>query len=247
MGSQRILVGAMSLASLIAVAGCGQGEKGAAEKAAPVDLAAVLDPKTGTGPWFICDATNAPAVVVVGRPGAAGDLTLVVRDKASEKSAVSHLTLGASKDEGGAKSWALSRDGAEIGSVRSMAATALTDGAAVTMPPISEMTIDDKTFACRWLPHTRLIGVTTRRTAFVTDETGTPTYRVYEFKDMATASKPSLEVGGGTQVADVFRFTNGDMNYAVGDGGITTMQSGRVVSGEPFAAAKSSSTAQPAQ
>ncbi len=240
---------AMFLGVSLGLAGCGeQGMDKAADAAAVAKLAAVLEPTAGTGPWFICDALNAPTVLVAGRPNAENEINIAIRSKEGKPTTVGGYILGAPVQADGKVSRTISKAGTEVGYVQSLGPEALPDPAAVTTPPITEVKLGEAVLSCRWLAHTRLLAVTSGHTAVVTLEPDGPVYRTYEFKD-AAAAKPvnpdaiqrttaaSLEVRKGTPFGDDFGFkTGGAIAYSVGNAGVTTLENQRVVAGEPFGA-----------
>lgn len=239
----------MALAGALAIAGCGPSETEKAAEAAKANLAVVLDPAQGSGVWFICDALNAPTVIQSSRPDAGGEVTVLNLDKAGmHPPSAKRYKLGAAQETPDGVVRTLSLDGAEVGHVRTLAASALPDPAAVTTAPVVEVKLDEATLSCRWLAHTRLVGLTTGRVVTVTAEAEGPVYRTFEFKDAEKAqalnpgaaqrsSTPSLEIKGGRTIDENYAFTNGAFTYSVGEGGITTLENGRVTSGEPFVGA----------
>lgn len=237
--------GALAIVALLALNACG---KPAADKAPPPDLAAVLDPAVGAGPWFICDALNAPTTVLAARPTAGGEVNIVVRDKAGEKpAALTKYVLGAPESAAGATTRSLSKDGAAVGYVKTLDPASVPDPAGITTPPVTEVKLGDAVLNCRWLARTRLVGLTTKRTVVVTEEKDGPVYRTFEFADAATAkpvtpdaaqrsTTPSLEIRNGKPFGDDYGFGEGPTAYSVGEGGVTTLQNRYVVAGEPFVA-----------
>jgi hypothetical protein len=237
--------GALAVFAVLALSACG---KPAAEKAPPPDLSAVLDPAKGTGPWFICDALNAPTTVLAARPVASGEVNIVVRDKGGAKpAALTKYMLGAPQSAAGATTRTLSKDGAAVGYVKTLDPASVPDPAGITTPPVVEVKLGEATLNCRWLARTRLVGLTTKRTVVVTEEKDGPVYRTFEFSDAAKAqpvtpdaaqrsTTPSLEIRNGKPFGDDYGFGEGPTSYSVGEGGVTTLNNRYVVAGEPFVA-----------
>lgn len=190
------------IATLALLAACGPRPEQTAE--APGAPAAV------DHTWFICDAIDAPALFVFEREGDA--VRVAEYDKPNGAIVTRHeFTAGAEEGAAGSVYTSLLRDGADAGAVRALNPGVLeTPGAAFTTP-ISSVRLGDRTVSCRWLPRTRLMGFTGRRTIVVhEDADGDLIYTSYDFASAASAAAIelsdnarttafSLEVRGGEE------------------------------------------------
>jgi hypothetical protein len=93
----------------------------------------------------------------------------------------------------------LMQNGAEAGAVRRLSADALeTPGAAYT-PVYSSVRLGDREISCRWMPRTRLMGFTGRRTIVVSEDAdGDLLYHAYDFATAADAQQIELSENGRT-------------------------------------------------
>lgn len=206
--------------------------------------------------WFICDAIDAPAVVVFERQGD------VVRTREYDKpngAIVERMEYAAAAVEGAAGSayTTLMRSGAEAGVVRQVNPGMLeTPGAAYTAPFFS-VRLGDRALSCRWLPRTRIMGLTGRRSFVVhEDADGDLIYTSYDFADAWRAQPVDLsengrtttfstEVRGGsenvTPQGAEYRFDTGDGHtYVVtlrhGEGTLQVLRDGASIQEEPLVA-----------
>jgi hypothetical protein len=187
-----------------AVAACGQSEppplaEAAADRIAP--------------PWFICDAIDAPVLLVFERDGA----TARVAHYDKPNGALIQRTeyqIGDSEGAAGSVYTALLQNGAEAGHVREINSGMIeTPGAAYT-PVYSSVRLGDRDISCRWMPRTRLMGFTGRRTIVVSEDgDGDLLYHSYDFATAAAAQPVeladnartttfSLEVRDGSEQVD---------------------------------------------
>lgn len=206
--------------------------------------------------WFICDAIDAPAVLVFEREGG------VVRTREYDKpngAIVERTEYAAAAVEGAAGSLytTLQRSGAEAGVVRQVNPGMLeTPGAAYTAPFLS-VRLGDRALSCRWLPRTRVLGFTGRRSFVVhEDADGDLIYTSYDFSDAARAQPVELsengrtttfsnEVRGGSESVTPqraeFRFDAGDGHVYVvtlrhGEGSLQVLRDGAQIQEEPLIA-----------
>ncbi|MFT3728051.1 MAG: hypothetical protein QM759_09530 [Terricaulis sp.] len=219
--------------SALALAACGQQPAATSADQTSATATAVAATDTGlprAAPWFICDGIDTPVVFEVENGGAVARIA----EYAKPSGAIANRTefdLGDGDGAAGHVYFALQRSGQDAGSIRETNSGALeTPGAAYT-PVITEMKIGDRDVSCRWMPRTRLMGFTGRRSFVVSeDASGDLIYTAYSFSD-ASKQKPieladnantttfSLEVRGGNEDVKpdhtTYRFTNNGYTYVV--------------------------------
>jgi hypothetical protein len=149
-------------------------------------------------PWFICDAIDAPVLLVFERDGT----TARVAQYDKPNGALIQRTeyrIGESNGVAGSIYTTLLQNGAEAGNVREINAGALeTPGAAYT-PLYSSVRLGEREASCRWLPRTRLMGFTGRRTIVVgEDADGDLLYHSYDFATAANAQAIEIAENGRT-------------------------------------------------
>lgn len=222
----------------------------------PAEQPPPLPASTASSIWFICDGVDAPSVFALQRVSDAIELTeydkpngaLVARDT---------YALGEPEGAAGSVYTPLLRSGVNAGAVRETNSGMLeTPGAAYT-PRITEVRLGERAVTCRWLPRTRLFGVTGRRSFVVhEDADGDLIYTTFDF---ATAPTPpielsengvstsfSVEARGGEEIVSpdgvVFRF-QGAEGYAYviatrrdGGGELNVTRGGEIVQTEELAA-----------
>jgi hypothetical protein len=170
------------------VAACGQAEP-------PRPLPEPRE-TTVTPPWFICDAIDAPVLLVFERD----ETTARVAQYAKPSGAIAQRTEYAIGDREGAAGsvyTTLVQNGVEAGAIRQINPGVLeTPGAAYTTP-FTSVRIGTQEISCRWLPRTRLMGFTGRRTIVVhEDADGDLVYTSYDFASAAAAQQIELGDGG---------------------------------------------------
>jgi hypothetical protein len=194
-----------ALAFTIALAACGQSEPPPPLAEAPADRVAP--------PWFICDAINAPVLLVFERDGT----TARVAHYDKPNGALIQRTeyqIGDSEGAAGSIYTTLIQNGAEAGHVREINSGMIeTPGAAYT-PVYSSVQLGEREISCRWMPRTRLMGFTGRRTIVVSEDgDGDLLYHSYDFAtaaeaqpvelaDNARTTTFSLEVRDGSEQVD---------------------------------------------
>lgn len=176
------------LAFALALAACGQAEPPPPLPEPPAAAA--------PAPWFICDAINAPVLLVFERDGT----TIRVAQYDKPNGAIVQRTeyqVGAQEGAAGSVLTTLMQDGAEAGAVRQINPDMLeTPGAAYTTP-FTSVRISDRDISCRWLPRTRVMGFTGRRTIVVSeDRDGDLIYTSYDFASAAAAAPVELTENG---------------------------------------------------
>lgn len=172
------------LAFAFALAACGQSEPPPPLAEAPADRVAP--------PWLICDAINAPVLLVFERDGS----TARVAHYDKPNGALIQRTeyqIGAEEGAAGSVYTSLTQNGAEVGHVRQINPGMLeTPGAAYTTP-FTSVRLGDRDISCRWMPRTRLMGFTGRRTIVVSEDgDGDLLYHSYDFATAAEARPVEL-------------------------------------------------------
>lgn len=204
-------------------------------------------------PWFICDSINSGAVIVFDR-NAAGDVRVAEYQK-SDGSIVQRIGYFVGDEEGAAGSvnTELVRDQGSDGWVRMTNAGMLETPASAYTPRFVSATLDGRDIQCRWLPRTRVIGFTSRRSFVVhEDANGALTYTAYNFAaadgaratdgaENARTTASSLEIGGGvagqTPEATTYTFETQGFRYVValnrdGTGSIDVTRDGAPLTNE---------------
>jgi hypothetical protein len=181
---------ALAIAALTLTA-CGRAEP-------PPPLPETTTAATVAPPWFICDATNAPVLLVFERDGA----TARVAQYDKPNGALIQRTEYQIGDEEGAAGSVytnLLQNGAEVGAVHQINPGMLeTPGAAFT-GPYTSVRIGDRDMSCRWMPRTRLMGFTGRRTIVVSEDAdGDLLYHSYDFATAASAQQIEIAENGRT-------------------------------------------------
>ncbi|ADV67962.1 hypothetical protein [Deinococcus maricopensis] len=209
--------------------------------------------------WALCDALDRPETLVIGTPDRTGR---------AEITTLSKTTPGAYRYA----AWQVGRADAGAGNVyyplkaRSDAPGGTNDAlhflnGGLTANPALELTpllvgatLNGQARTCRWLPGTRFMGVTDRRSVLITqDARGRLTYQTFDFARFSTqgvrsvpgdgaarTSTPSLTVPGGTGGTGTYTFTNAGYTYRVrvsgGHATLSVQQGARTVQTETFRA-----------
>lgn len=210
-----------------------------------------------TTTWFICDGVDAPSLFLFEREG--GAVRVAEYEKPSG-AIVGRAEYAQGEEEGAAGSvyTPLLSDGAQAGAIRETNPGMLeTPGAAYT-PRITEVHLQERVVSCRWLPRTRLMGFTGRRSFVVhEDADGDLIYTTYDFASAANAAEIELsengvstvfsaEVRGGDEITRpdgvTFRFRSQDgYEYVVnarsdGQGNLDVLRNGAPMQSEPLIA-----------
>jgi hypothetical protein len=91
------------------------------------------------------------------------------------------------------------QNGAEAGHVRQVNAGMLETPAAAYTTPFTSLRLGDRDITCRWMPRTRLMGFTGRRTIVVSEDIdGDLLYHSYDFATAAQAQPIELSENGRT-------------------------------------------------
>lgn len=147
-------------------------------------------------PWFICDATNIPAIFVFNRTGE--NVQVAEYEKPSGAIVGRHGYIGG-PEEGAAGSIYMDiyRDEGTGGGIRRINPGMLeTPGSAYT-PVFTSVELDRRNINCRWMPRTRVMGFTGRRSFVVyEDASGDLIYTAYNFVDAPRARPIELSENG---------------------------------------------------
>lgn len=149
-------------------------------------------------PWFICDAIDAPVLLVFEREG---ETTRVAQYEKPSGAIVQRTEYQIGGQEGAAGSvyTTLLQNGAEAGAIRQINPGMLETPAAAYTTPFTSVRLGAREISCRWLPRTRLMGFTGRRTIVVhEDADGDLLYTSYDFASAAAAQPIELSENGRT-------------------------------------------------
>lgn len=180
----------LALIFAFALAACGQEP----EAPPPVEQVRVRVPP----PWFICDSINLPAVLVFERSGA--DVRVAEYDK-PDGAIVQRIGYFVGDEEGAAGSvmTELVRDYGSDGWIRQLNPGMLENPGSAYTPPFTSVRLDGRDINCRWLPRTRVLGFTGRRSFVVREDAdGDLIYTAYDFTDAASARPVELSENGRT-------------------------------------------------
>jgi hypothetical protein len=182
-----------ALAFALTLAACGQAEP--PPPLAEPEQAAAAAP----APWFICDAINAPVLLVFGAQG--HGVTEVVQYDKPNGALIQRTsyTLGDSDGAAGSIYTPLLQNGADAGHVRQINSGMLETPASAYTPAYTSVRIGERDMTCRWMPRTRLMGFTGRRTIVVSeDQDGDLLYHSYDFATAAEAQAIDTSENGRT-------------------------------------------------
>jgi hypothetical protein len=181
-----------AIAAALVLAACGQSEP-------PPPLPDPAEEAGVAPPWFICDALDAPVVLVFNR--AANGIAEVVQYDKPNGALVQRTsyTLGDGDGAAGSVFTPLLQNGADAGHVREINAGVLENPASAYTPVHSSVRIGERDISCRWMPRTRLMGFTGRRTIVISeDRDGDLLYHSYDFAGAAQAAPIELSENGRT-------------------------------------------------
>jgi hypothetical protein len=237
-----------ALALMFALAACGRSEP-------PPPLPEPPE-VTQPAPWFICDAIDAPVLLVFTREGEA--VRVAQYDKPNG-AIVQRTEYRAGAQEGAAGSLytTLLQNGVEAGAIRQVNPGMLETPASAYTTPFTSVRIGEREVSCRWLPRTRLMGFTGRRTIVVhEDQDGDLVYTTYDLAAASGAQPIELSENGRTTTFSVevrdgaesvtpdgaaFTFDNDGYRYVVttrrdGTGSVDVSRGGAAVQSEPLIA-----------
>jgi hypothetical protein len=177
--------------------------------------------------WFVCDNVSGATALFAGMQGDKGASVITLLDRRTGTFDTQTYQVGPGDAGAGQVHWSLSQGGKPVGFVHGVNPGMLGDGHAATTPTIMGVQIGAMSIDCRWLAHTRFIGVDSRRSITVVE---TPQGLVYQSFDFAKrgpvvrssggeqSSKPTLRIAGGSEVVGTrsgFRFVNDGYVYVV--------------------------------
>ncbi len=186
----------------VALAACGQQQE--APPPQPESTVMRIPP-----PWFICDALNAPAIFVFDRSNV--DVRVAEYDKPNGAIVQRQgYMVGDEDGAAGSVNTELVRDEGVDGGIRQLNPGMLeTPGSAYTLP-FTSVRLDDRNINCRWMPRTRVLGFTGRRSFVVyEDASGDLIYTSYNFADAANARPIELSENGRTTTPFSVEVRNG--------------------------------------
>lgn len=172
-------------ACALTLAACGPREQAPPQPETPPAEAA-------PSPWFICDAIDAPVLLVFERDG---ETIRVAQYEKPSGAIVARTTYTSGGEEGAAGSiyTTLMQNGMEAGAIRQINSGVLENPAAAYTPLFSSVRIGTRDVSCRWLPRTRLMGFTGRRTIVVHEDVdGDLIYTSYDLAAAAEAEPIEL-------------------------------------------------------
>ncbi len=176
----------------LALAACGQSEPPPPLPEAPTNAIAP--------PWFICDAIDAPVLLVFERNGTTAQVAQYDKPNGALVQRTDYQ-IGAEEGAAGSVYTTLQQNGAEAGHVRQINPGMLeTPGAAYTLP-FTSVRLGERDVSCRWMPRTRLMGFTGRRTVVVhEDGDGDLIYSSYDFATASNARQIEVAENGRTTI-----------------------------------------------
>jgi hypothetical protein len=143
---------------------------------------------------FICDAIDAPTIVVA-RASADGSVTLREFDQ-TRAEFVADLHASTTESEGAAGSvFTTFMDGAtHVATVRALNPDVLEEPSEAYTAPVADVRLGERAMTCRWLARTRLAGFTTRRSIVISeDDDGDLIYQSFDFAQADDAQRVDLD------------------------------------------------------
>lgn len=171
---------------------------GACGQATPPPADAPQAEQAAVRTWFVCDAIEAPVVLAFEREG---ETARVAQYEKPSGAIVQRTEYEIGDQEGAAGSvyTTLMQNGAEAGAIRQVNPGMLETPATAYTTPFVSVRLGAREISCRWLPRTRLMGFTGRRTIVVhEDADGDLIYTSYDFASAAAAQPIELSENGRT-------------------------------------------------
>jgi hypothetical protein len=193
--------------------------------ASPDDSVTRINAAPARDGWFVCDAVSSPYALFAGKADK-GASVVTLLDRRTGRFDTQSYQVGQPDAGAGQIYWSLSRGGKEIGNVHAVNPGMIEDDGA-TVPTVTSVKLDDKQLDCRFLTHTRFIGVDSRRTVVVTETPQGLVYQAFSFRNrgpvvqpdgVQRTNKPTLRLLGGSEVVGDrpgFRFANAGYVYYV--------------------------------
>jgi len=232
-----------------------QAQQSSSASAATTTPAAAGASGAATAPWFICDSIDTPALFEVEQ---AASMVRIAEYSKPSGALVGRTEYNEGEGDAGMSHmhYPLTRDGQDAGFITETSSGPLEPGIVYT-PVIGEMKLGDRDISCRWMPRTRVLGFTGRR-SFVINEgnSGDLIYTTYNFvdfakqhaielSDYALTTNFSLEVRGGREQISpdhtIYRFDNNGYAYVITTnkdqtGTLVVLHGGQTVQAEPITA-----------
>ncbi|WP_147021176.1 hypothetical protein [Meiothermus granaticius] len=190
--------------------------------------------------WFICDGLQTPWVVAVGRPNAAGQVSVIRFSKTNPKQ-LGRQVYGLGQPDPGAGQiyYSLSQGGKAVGFVHAVNPGMLEHPELAFTPPILSLKLPSGEVSCRWALGTRFWGFSSRRSVLITqDSSGQLTYQSFNFLGASPSPGPSLEIRGGKATPGGFTFTHRGYTYSLHTSPdqprLTVQKAGRLLLSETF-------------
>jgi hypothetical protein len=184
------------LCAALAAASCGQPAIGGdAPEPASTQIATLPSLPAS---WVICDATNQPLILAFDNAPSAGASRLLQIDKTVGAATFDgRIAYGNPDGAAGSIYTPIMVEGSEAGFVRNINPGMLeTPGSAYTLP-VTSVKFRNAEADCRWLPRTRFIGVTDKRSLVVhEDADGDLVYTTFDFSDGASRTPIELSENG---------------------------------------------------
>lgn len=153
---------------------------------------------TATPTWFICDAIDAPVILVFERDGTTARVAQYEKPTGAIVQRTEYV-IGDQEGAAGSVYTTLMQNGAEGGAIRQINPGMLDTPAAAYTTPYTSVRLAAQEISCRWLPRTRLMGFTGRRSIVVhEDADGDLLYTSYDFASAAASQQIELTDGGRT-------------------------------------------------
>src|SRR5262249_21492129 len=210
----------------------------ACSPAAPPHPAGTSSTATGTSAetlqnaWFICDGTDAPTVLAFfgGPPGQTARMIEYTKPTGATAGPQVEYQVGEGDGAMGSIYTPLLLNGAEAGRIRAANPGMLEPRGSACTEVITEVTLGERSISCRWLPRTRLMGFSGKRTFVISEDAdGDLIYDTYDFSrppsppiDVSENGRTntfSAEVRGGTEHSAppgvVFSFAKNGYRYVV--------------------------------
>ncbi|MBA2935447.1 hypothetical protein HZF05_15275 [Sphingomonas sp. CGMCC 1.13654] len=193
--------------------------------ASPDDSITRINAAPARDGWFVCDALSSPYALFAGKADK-GASVITLLDRRTGRFDTQSYQVGNPDPGAGQIYWSLSQGGKEVGNVHAVNPGMIEDDGA-TVPTVTSVKLDDRQLDCRFLAHTRFIGLDSRRTVVVTETPQGLVYQAFSFRKRGPAiqpdgvqrtSKPTLKLLGGSEVVGDrpgFRFANAGYVYYV--------------------------------
>lgn len=142
--------------------------------------------------WFICDAIDAPVLLVFERSGTTARVAQYEKPSGAIVQRTEY-TIGGQEGAAGSVYTTLLQNNVEAGAIRQVNPGMLATPASAYTTPYTSVRLGEREISCRWLPRTRLMGFTGRRTIIVQEDVdGDLIYTSYDFARAAEAEPIEL-------------------------------------------------------